>query len=144
MAFIKDSINVKIFILVAIVVVGMVALVFVFSKNFDDINTRYSEKLLELNQTFDELSSAQSELNSTMEDLELKSLREEDLKGRYSSVKTQRDNLERKKNRLMGVVSEKEDEIVSLQMEIDDLEDEIAEKNRRIDDLREDLAACEA
>ena len=136
MDFIRDSWNVKGFLLVAIVAVAMVSLLIVFQKNFKDINDQYAEKAQELNETFDQLTGAQTQLNNTMEDLEIQTLKEGDLRDKYIELRTQKEILEAERNRLKSEVAEKVSEISSLDAEISSLEEDIQELNSRIGNLQ--------
>ena len=136
MAFIRDSINVKVFLITILVAVAMVSLLVVFQKNFEDINSRYSTKLEELNTTFERLSNVETELNRTAENLEIGALREDDLRDKYGDLKEERDDLAAEKIRLMNEVEEKTEEISTLEIQVAIKDDEIADLNSRIEDLR--------
>lgn len=135
MAFIRDSINVKIFLLVVLVVVAMVSLVIVFKKNFEDINLEYSKKVTELNTTFENLIDVQSNLNKTAEELEIRSLREEDLKDKYGELKDERDTLADEKIKLMDEVEDKNQQIEVLGDKIFLLNEDIADLKSQVSDL---------
>jgi len=76
MYFIKDKLTVKVFLLVVLLLVCMVSLLVVFSRNFEEINTKYQQKVAELNSTFENLTGTQKQLNKTITDLELKNIKE--------------------------------------------------------------------
>lgn len=134
MAFLKDSINVKVFLLVVMAVVAMVSLVLVFKTNFEDINLEYTKKVGELNTTFEALKGTQSVLNKTAEELEIRSLREEDLKDKYGELKEERDELVKEKTKLLDEVEDKIDQINTLNIQIKVKENEIS-------DLKDDVAS---
>ena len=149
MGFLKDTINVKIFLLVVLAIVAMASLVVVFQRNFEDINERYREKVLELNATFENLTGAQLKLNKTLTDLELKSIKETDLKNKYSELKNERDTLEDEVNRLNVEITEKEtkikslnDKIISLESDIDKLNSKIEKLQKRVDCFKSGGSNC--
>lgn len=134
MAFLKDSLNVKIFLLVVMAVVAMVSLVLVFKTNFEDINLEYTKKVGELNTTFEALKGTQSVLNKTAEELEIRSLREEDLKDKYGELKEERDDLATERVKLLDQIEDKDDQINTLSIQIKVKENEIS-------DLKDDVAS---
>ncbi len=137
MAFIKDSLNVKIFLLVVMVVVAMVSLVLVFKTNFEDINFKYLKKTGELNATFEALKGTQSDLNKTAEELEIRSLREEDLKEKYGELKDERDQLITEKIKLLDEVEDKNDQINTLSIQIKVKDNEISSLNDDVANLKQ-------
>ncbi len=137
MAFIKDAINVKIFVLVVFVVVAMVSIVVVSYNNIESVNTKYSEKVGELEGTFEELTDVQKSLNRTAEELTIKELREEDLQDRYLTLKDDRDNLFNEKERLLG-------DIESLNSRIEGYLIQIANKDEEISSLSDEVSHWES
>lgn len=127
MAFIKEAASAKIFVLVILVLVAMVSLLVVFQNNFRNINSRYNEKVEELNSTFDNLIGVQSQLNQTAEELEIRSSREEDLKDRYGDLKEDRDDLESENLGLQNDIEEKDRRIRILEADVAIKEEEIGE-----------------
>lgn len=138
MNFIKDSWNVKIFLLVVLVAVSMVSLLLVFQRNFKDINVRYHTKLDELNATFEQLTGAQAQLNNTIEDLQLQNLKESDLREKYVQLRTQKDALEIERNNLRTDVANKTNQINLLNVQISSLQSQINDLNARISRLQDE------
>ncbi len=138
MGFIKDSLDVKIFVLLVVIVAAMVSLVVVFQNNFKDINTRYQSKIEELNNTFEALVGAQANLNETIEDLEVQTIREGDLRDKYTDLKDNRDAIEAERRRLSAEVAQKTNQISLLTAEVASLESEIQDLNARVNRLQEE------
>ncbi len=143
MAFIKDGINVKIFLLVVLVIVSMVSLVIVFNNSFKEINTKYQEKALELNSTFTNLTGAQKELNKTISNLELKSLSEADLRSKYTELKSQKEALDAEIIDLNKDIATKNNKIAILEFDVASLNKDIDKLNSRIDNLQERIDCFE-
>lgn len=139
MGFIQENANIKLFLLIVIVAGLAVALTVVYQQNYKDINQKYSSKLKELNQTFEQLTGTQSILNKTKEDLELKEIREEDLTEQYTKVKKARDSLEADNNKLKIQLEEKEKKLQDLTGEINKLKNDIETKNEEIEDLEQEV-----
>jgi|SRR3989344_3652010 len=142
MKFIKDDYAVKLFLLVVLIAVAMVSLVIVFQNNFEDINLRYKDKVDELNNTFEQLVGAQSQLNRTLTDLEVNELKVEDLRGKYTEIRTERDLLDAERKRLNSEVEQKKSQIANLEFEKSELterNDELSERNSDLQDENEDL-----
>ena len=137
MAFIKEGASAKIFVLVVLVLVAMVSLLVVFQNNFRNINSRYNQKVEELNATFDNLTNAQSRLNQTAQELEIRSSREEDLKGKYGDLKDERDSLETERNNLQNDVDVKEKRIKALEVDIAIKEEALSKEKSQVADLSE-------
>ncbi|MBI2148621.1 hypothetical protein HYU23_02985 [Candidatus Woesearchaeota archaeon] len=144
MGLIRDTLNVKIFVLIVLVVVAMVSLLVVFQRNFEDINVKYKEKVHELNTTFANLTGAQTQLNKTLSDLELKNLRETDLREQYTKLKADRDSLQDEVNKLNGVIAEKDKKITSLNNKIIILESDIEKLERKISKLEKRIDCFES
>ena len=138
MAFIQDRFNVNIFILIVLTLVSLTSLVFVFENNFKEINNRYSVKVYELNKTFEKLVSAELKLNKSLEDLQLKGLKEDDLKTKYLSLKTVKDSLETQNTKLIKDLSDKNGQIVLLTDQLSFMNKTVTDLNRRIDLLRKE------
>ncbi|GEM_PF-4886001 len=138
MAFIKDTINVKIFLLVVLVLVSMVSLLIVFKNSFDDVTARYTNKTLELNKTFERLSGTEVQLNKTMDNLQLKSLKEEDLRTKYTQLRDERDLLVGQKNQLLKDVDDKNKQVLLLDGQLIIFNQTITDLNRRINLLRKE------
>lgn len=139
MAFIRDSLNTKVFLLVVLVVVAMVSLVVVFRKNFEEINSRYSEKVEELNSTFENLIDVQANLNKTAEELDIRSLREEDLKDKYGVLKDEKDALITEKIKLLDEVEDKTQEIKVLNIHLAELNEDVGGLRSQVADLSEKI-----
>jgi len=136
MSFIKDSLNVKVFLLVVIIAVCMVSLLIVFHKNFVDINNKYDDKVKELNQTFDSLVGTQSKLNKSLSDLELKTVKEEDLKDKYSELRTSNEKLEADNKKMT-------DELAAKKAENEDLKEENVDLKKKREALLEKVKCLE-
>lgn len=134
MSFIRDTLSVKIFVLVVFVVVAMVSIVIVAYNNIESVNTKYSEKVGELEETFEDLTDAQKTLNRTAEELTIKEIREEDLQDRYLTLKDDRDNLFNEKESLVG-------EINNLNNRIEGMQISIAKKDEEISSLNDDVSS---
>ena len=135
MSFIEENANVKLFLLIILVAGLTVALTVVYQQNYKDITQRYHTKLNELNQTFEQLTGTQSLLNKTQEDLELKSLREEDLKSQYLIVKKRKDFLETETLQLKSDLDKATKEIQELTAKVDKLNNDLERANKKINDL---------
>ena len=143
MAFIKDDINVKIFVLVVLVVVAMVSLLIVFNKSFKDINDRYQNKTQELNTTFGQLVGAKTELNKTMNNLELQNIKEEDLKTKYTQMKALKEALAIDKANLQADVANKTTQIGDLEFQLDTKTKEISSLKSQISRLNDKIDCLE-
>ncbi len=139
MAFIRDTLSVKIFVLVVFVVVAMVSIVIVAYNNIESVNTKYSEKVGELEETFEDLTDIQKTLNRTAEELNIKEIREEDLQERYLTLKDDRDNLFNEKESLLGDIERLNLRIESQLIEIANKDEEISKKNDEISNWREEV-----
>ena len=135
MSFIRDTLNVKIFWIVVLIAVSMVSLLVVFNRNFEDINTRYQEKVSELNSTFQNLTGTQTQLNKTLSELELKDIKEADLKKKYTELKNERDSLESQVNKLTLDLVDRDKKINSLRLEVDSLKENVDKLNSKISKL---------
>ncbi|MBS3168149.1 hypothetical protein J4216_03435 [Candidatus Woesearchaeota archaeon] len=136
MGFIKDALDVKVFFLVVIIAVCMVAFLVVFHKNFEDVNTKYEEKVGELNSTYNKLLGTQERLNETVEDLELTNLKEEDLKKKYNELLNKNERLEKDKLNLQKEVSDKNSEIGDLKTKNTVLQDSLDKEKSTNSKLR--------
>ncbi|HLC85845.1 MAG TPA: hypothetical protein VJG30_00975 [Candidatus Nanoarchaeia archaeon] len=139
MGFIQENANIKLFLLIVIVAGLAVALTVVYQQSYKDINQKYSSKLKELNQTFEQLTGTQSLLNKTKEDLELKEVREEDLTEQYTKIKKARDSLEADNNKLKVQLEQKEKKLQDLTGEVDKLKNDIETKNEEIEDMEQEV-----
>ncbi|MBS3152135.1 hypothetical protein J4230_01855 [Candidatus Woesearchaeota archaeon] len=135
MYFIKDKLTVKVFLLVVLLLVCMVSLLVVFSRNFEEINTKYQQKVAELNSTFENLTGTQKQLNKTITDLELKNIKEADLRDKYKTLKNERDSLDAQVNKLNADVAQRDKKINSLTLKVDSLEEEIEDLESKITKL---------
>lgn len=143
MAFIKDGLNVKIFLIIVIVLVCMISLVVVFRNSFQIINSKYKEKANELNSTFVNLTGAQKELNKTLSNLELKSLSEADLRSKYTGLKNENDALNSQIVQLNSDIKVKTVKIGDLEFENSELQDKIDSLNSRITRLQDRIDCFE-
>ncbi len=139
MAFIRDTLNVKIFILVVFAVVAMTSIVIVAYNNITNVNLKYSEKAGELEQTFEELGNVQKSLNRTAEELSIKEVREEDLQDRYLTLKDDRDNLFDEKERLLKEIDTLNSRIEGLLINIANKDEEITDLNDEISNWKEEV-----
>ena len=143
MGYFKDGVMIKIFLLIVFVIIAIVSLMLVVTRNFDDVNTRYKDKLIELNSTFENLTATQKQLNKSLEDIQVKSIKEADLQDKYGDLKDEKTALEKEISRLNGVVSERDAKIKSLNFKIGDLEEEIDDLNAKISKLNKRLDCFE-
>ncbi len=131
MGFIDDNAHVWLLVMVIVVAGAIVGLSVVYQQNFKDINKQYENKLNELNKTFIELTGAKSKLNKTIEELEVKAEREEDLASKYSLVKARKDELETLKIQLEADLQNTKNENSQLKAENSDI-------SRRLDNALEE------
>ena len=87
MSFLTKNLNTNLLILLLFVAFGIVGLTLFYMANFQDINDQYLQKVEALNKTFNELTYTRNVINKTREQLELKTLREEDLSEQYGELK---------------------------------------------------------
>ena len=127
MTFIDDNAHIWLLVLIVVVAGAVAGLSVVYQQNFKSINNKYDFKLQELNKTFNDLIGAKSKLNETLKELTVKSEREEDLTGKYATVKTQKDDLEIQKAELESVIDKKNQELAQKQQDINSLNDNIDE-----------------
>jgi chromosome segregation ATPase len=120
----------------------MVAIVFVFTKNFTMVNDKYNDKIQELNSTFEKLAGTESQLNSTIENLEVSSLREEDLRSKYNQIKNERDLLKIDVDNKNKKILELDLKAIKLQKEIDLLNKDINELQDENSCLRSGSGGC--
>lgn len=140
MAYIKKSANMLLLGLLLVIALGIAALTIVYQENFLSINTEYQDKVSELNTTFLELAETQEIFNRTRTELELKSLREEDLSTQFTSVQSQNVNLTTERDTLLEDKATLEDELLTSKRDalqkayqIEELE---AEEDRLKDSIR--------
>ena len=139
MAFIRDTLNVKIFILVIFAVVAMTSIVIVAYNNITNVNLKYSEKAGELEQSFEELTDVQKTLNRTAEELTIKEVREGDLQDRYLTLKDDRDSLFNEKERLLKEMDALNSKIEGLLINIAGKEEEITDLNDEISNWKDEV-----
>ncbi|MFA4886808.1 MAG: hypothetical protein WC595_01210 [Candidatus Nanoarchaeia archaeon] len=87
MSFLTKNLNTNLLILLLFVGFGIAGITLFYMTNFQDINDQYSQKVEALNKTFNELTYTRNVINKTKEQLELKTLREEDLSEQYGELK---------------------------------------------------------
>jgi len=132
MSFIDDNAHIWLLILIIVVAGAVAGLSVVYQQNFKSINYKYEIKLQELNNTFNDLIGAKSKLNDTLKELQVKSEREDDLSGKYTIVKTQKNDLETQKAELEASIEKKNQEIAANNAEIRRLNGEVEDlKNER-------------
>ena len=139
MGFIQENANAKLFILIVLIAAITVSLTFVYQNNFKDINNRYTEKLNELNSTFQQLSGTESLLNKTKEDLTLKSLREQKLSNQYTDVEKKKNALEEENSDLKKDLQVTKQKLDDTLIELDTAKDDLKSKNEKIDNLEKDI-----
>ena len=153
MSFIQKNLNTKLLFLLLLVAGGIAVLTLTYELSFTDINTKYENKVEELNETFNQLTQTQNIINRTKEELSLKTLREEDLSTQYTGLKethekTEAENqeLEKTKTQLEQELLESQRETVTqkheiedLQQETSDLKDSVRNKLDEIDNLQSEV-----
>ena len=135
MGFIQENANAKLFILIVLIAAITVSLTFVYQNNFKDINNRYTEKLNELNSTFQQLSGTESLLNKTKEDLTLKSLREQKLSNQYTDVEKKKNALEEENSDLKKDLQVTKQKLDDTLIELDTAKDDLKSKNEKIEKI---------
>jgi len=129
MGFIDYNANIGLFALIIIVAGIAVGLTVFYQLNFKDINHKYDTKIQELNKTFEKLIGTQDVLNQTKEELDLKAKREEDLSGKYTSTKQQ-------KERLQGENADLSKNLANTRAQVDTLKAQIDQLNLNINSLQ--------
>ncbi|MEK6948169.1 MAG: hypothetical protein AABX19_02900 [Nanoarchaeota archaeon] len=140
MGFIQENANAKLFILIVMIATITVLLTFVYQRNYKDINSRYNEKLNELNSTFQQLSGTENLLNKTQEDLTLKALREKKLQGQYTDVEKKKNALDEENSDLKKDLQSTRKKLDDTLIELDTAKNDLKSRNDKIDNLEEDIA----
>ncbi len=135
MGFIDYNANLGLFILIILISGIAIGLTVFYQANFKDINYKYDTKISELNKTFEKLLGTQDVLNKTKEELDLKAKREEDLSGKYTSTKEQKERLQTENSGLSKDLANTRSQVDILKAQIDQLNLNIVSLQTTISDL---------
>jgi chromosome segregation ATPase len=118
MTYITRNANIALLLLILISAGALVAATVFFQENFDRINTAYSSKLSQLNQVTKDLEEKQAALDTIKSELTLKAAREEEFTSQYTTVKTEKVQLEGEKKQLTQVKQSLENELTSTENQL--------------------------
>ena len=118
MAYITRNANIVLLFLILISAGALVAATVFFQENFDRINTAYSSKLTQLNQVTKDLEEKQAALDMIKNELTMKAAREEEFTSQYTTVKTEKVQLEGEKKQLTQVKQSLENELTSTENQL--------------------------
>ncbi len=144
MAYITRNANIVLLFLILISASALVAATVFFQENFDRINTAYSSKLTQLNQVSDDLKEKQSALDQIKTELTLKAAREEEFTSQYTTVKTEKTQLEGEKKQLTQVKQSLEQELESTESELQTAKNALEAAKGEAERLKTELATSQA
>jgi chromosome segregation ATPase len=144
MAYITRNANIVLLFLILISAGALVAATVFFQENFDRINTAYNSKLTQLNQVTDDLKEKQAALDTIKNELTLKAAREEQFSQQYSTVKTEKTQLEGEKKQLTQVKESLENELESTENQLVATKNSLEATKGENERLKTDLASAQA
>ena len=153
----KKNVNVVLLFLLLLVCGAFVAFTIYYKETFVDLQTKYVNEVNLHKEARAELQMLKGELNETLETVEVKADREQDLTSRYSNLKGDKQQLELNYAQTAKELSDtkillaeaqsevttKETTIVGLELQITKLQDEISDLQEEIEDLEDELDECE-
>ncbi len=144
MAYITRNANIVLLFLILISASALVAATVFFQENFDRINTAYNSKLTQLNQVSDDLKEKQAALDQIRTELTLKAAREEEFTSQYTTVKTEKTQLEGEKKQLTQVKQSLEQELESTESELQTAKNALEAAKGEAERLKTELATSQA
>lgn len=172
MGYITRNANIILLFLILLSATALVGATVYFQQRFTSINTEYNTKLSQLSNITTQLEEYQGILTKAREELALKGSREEELTGKFTDIKTEKETLSQERDRLLqektslnvaladktsrltsatNTIAEKEAAITNLNKEITankaeirDLEADISDYDDLVDCLRDTADASEA
>jgi chromosome segregation ATPase len=144
MAYITRNANIVLLFLILISASALVAATVFFQENFDRINTAYNSKLSQLNQVSEDLKERQAALDQIKTELTLKSAREEEFTSQYTTVKTEKTQLEGEKKQLTQVKQSLEQELESTESELQTAKNSLEAVKGEAERLKADLLTSQA
>lgn len=127
-----------------------------FQQRFDNINQAYQEKLDDLNKVSKELEARQAALETTQEELQLKTEREEEFSQRYTEVRDVKETLEQELARTQEekraaefdlgntriALTETNATLQARLLDIQDLNSDVIKLENDLDDCEDELETC--
>lgn len=126
MSYITRNANIILLFLIVLSATALVGATVYFQTNFERINKAYDAKLEKLNAVSEELNQKESMLGSLQQNLTIKIQREQELSGKYTEVRTEKETVEKERNQLS---TEKQ----SLQAELDESERVLGETKNSLE-----------
>jgi chromosome segregation ATPase len=164
MAFIARNANWVLLFLITIAALGLVAATVYFQDQFNDINSKYTDKRAELEAVEESLEKQKAAVARMNQDLTLKSSREEQLTGKFEEKRValettevalaskrieneklgvERNRLVRDKQQLQSINADLEVTNQNLDSSISKLKSDVASQKNKYEDCKQDLSSCE-
>ncbi len=151
MSYIQKDTNTSLLILLVSILLVIGGLTVFYQVSFKEVNSKYTTKVNELNQTYQQLTQNLDVLNKTKEDLKIKELREGDLTNRYLITQKERDDLTAQNQELLSIKTTLENQIERLRANITIMQNDLNVANVRVrsceetrDSLQTQLTQCQA
>ena len=109
--FFNYDVNLGFLMIIILLIIGMVSFTIYFQNTYEDILTKHSDKLNELEKARQELEFNLGKLNETSQKLELKTEREADLSTKYVDLRELKTKLEDEKGQLEQDLSKTQDDL---------------------------------
>jgi len=132
MSVMKRDINFGLFLIIIAVLVLFATFTIYYQTTYKNMTTNYNYKLEELKRTSEELGLQKSRLNETSYELEIKVEREQDLSGKYTGLKGERDKLQSDKEKLEIDLSSTKSQLAEKSAQLVAKESELAQKTSEL------------
>lgn len=139
-SFIKKDVNFGMLLIVIILAIAIAAIGIYFNQRYIGLSDNYYNQLDNLEKVTKDLVFHKSMLNETVADLKVKEQDESDLNRRYTELRVDKENVDKRNVELDASLKEKTaqltnkiNELVTAKSEVADQKAEIADQSRKID-----------
>lgn len=157
MAFLKNNVNTILLFLIVLIIASFTSFTIYYNNKYENLTKEYDQTYSQLAAVTKEKMLREQQLNDTLSQYESKINREEDLTGKYSSIRDVNANLSNELNQkiteLLAVRTDlatkkaqldfANNQITEKSSKISELNKEIADQTARIAEIRHDLNDCE-
>ena len=119
--------------------IGFTGFSIYYQSNYLKLSKDYKQKVTELKDLGNTLTTERSKLNQTSFQLQIKEEREQDIGTKYTILKSQKDQLESDKSKLQVDVAQKNQKILELSGEIDQINVQLINIQNQLNQAKNDI-----
>ena len=126
MAYMKKNINIGLLLLITAALISFASFTVYYQTTFTNLSENYNKKISEMEQLATKLYVEKIRLNETSYQLQIKEEREQDLAGRYTEVRDERDKFKSEYETTKSALKEKSDELEASKTQLSQAQAELA------------------